>query len=265
VEGAPQSGYLVAFSWAPDGDVVAFIQSGPHPGYDNWSPGFYSHILQTGSAREGNWFFWIMDENRTRISNIANVQTDGVAGDGKCQQAVIDFDSRDSSQVATPAPVNTPSLPPTVPPIPSGADFQLIEHRLLDVVENGGRLDGDSVHCGEKHELWVHVQDAQGAPLNGVTVEGIWTKATPVTGSKGAGVAEFILWGSGEDVHIIRDAGGNAVTSDVAAKNTTRTPDIPNEQLIQARYCRDAASCAAFKNEFGCHGHFSWRAVFRER
>jgi hypothetical protein len=86
-----------------------------------------------------------------------------------------------------------------------------------------------------------------------------------VTGSKGAGIAEFLLWGSGEDVHVIRDAGGNAVSSDVAAKNTTRTPDIPNEQLIQARYCKDVASCAAFKTEFGCNGHFSWRAVFRQR
>ena len=43
---------------------------------------------------QGNWFFWIVDNAGKRISEIAEVHTDGVAGDGSCQQAVIDFDAR---------------------------------------------------------------------------------------------------------------------------------------------------------------------------
>jgi hypothetical protein len=92
--GNPTSGFLVAFSYAPDGPIVAQIQSGPHEGYPGWRQGFYSHILQTDGPREGNWFFWVVDSTGKRISEIANVHTDGTAGDGKCQQAVIDFDSR---------------------------------------------------------------------------------------------------------------------------------------------------------------------------
>lgn len=94
VGGQPQSGHIVAFSYAPDGPIVARIQSGPHEGYPNWDAGFYSHILQSNGPREGNWSFWVVDSSGNRISEIAQVRTDGEAGPGKCQQAIIDFDSR---------------------------------------------------------------------------------------------------------------------------------------------------------------------------
>jgi len=91
--GQPVNGYNVAFSYAPDGPIVAQVVSGPHEGYPGWRTGFYSHILKPDGPREGNWFFWIVDGSGNRISAIGNVQTNGEAGDGKCQQAVIDFDS----------------------------------------------------------------------------------------------------------------------------------------------------------------------------
>ena len=91
--GQPVNGYNVAFSYAADGPVVASVISGPHEGYTNWNTGYYSHILQSNGPREGNWFFWITDGTGKRISKIANVQTHGEAGEGKCQQATIDFDS----------------------------------------------------------------------------------------------------------------------------------------------------------------------------
>lgn len=95
VNGTPQSGdWSVAFSYAPDGPVVASVKAGPHPGYEGWGQGFYSHILKSDGPREGNWFFWVVDPNGNRISEIGNVHTDGEAGSGKCQQGVVDFDSR---------------------------------------------------------------------------------------------------------------------------------------------------------------------------
>jgi uncharacterized protein YraI len=91
--GQPVNGYNVAFSYAPDGPVVASVISGPHAGYEGWNAGFYSHILKSDGPREGNWFFWITDSSGKRISKVGNVHTDAEAGDGKCQQAIIDFDS----------------------------------------------------------------------------------------------------------------------------------------------------------------------------
>lgn len=90
----PYNGARVVFSWVPDGEwVTQPAISGPHPGYPDWAPGYYSHIVQAGGPREGTWYVWIVDEAGRRISEMAVVHTDGVAGEGKCQQAMVDFDT----------------------------------------------------------------------------------------------------------------------------------------------------------------------------
>lgn len=91
--GQPANGYRVVFSYAADGPwATEPAISGPHPGYDNWNPGFYSHIVSAAGPVAGNWYVWIVDANGARISEIANWQSTG-PGDG-CNQAVVDFDSR---------------------------------------------------------------------------------------------------------------------------------------------------------------------------
>jgi hypothetical protein len=92
VNGQPQNGHLVAFSYEPDGPIVATILSGPHEGYPGWKTGFYSHIIRATNPQAGNWFVWIVDSAGQRISEIGNFQTTG-PGEG-CNQAVVDFDSR---------------------------------------------------------------------------------------------------------------------------------------------------------------------------
>jgi len=91
----PFNGANVVFSYAPDGPpVVQPAISGPHTGYPAWDPGYYSHIIQAGSAREGDWYVWIVDATGKRISEISpRVHTDATAGEGKCQKAVVDFDT----------------------------------------------------------------------------------------------------------------------------------------------------------------------------
>ncbi len=93
-DGVPANGYRVVFSYEQDGPWATQPQiSGPHDGYPYWDPGYYSHIIQAGTAREGDWWFWIVDDQGVRISAMAFVHTDGTAGPGKCQQAIIDFDT----------------------------------------------------------------------------------------------------------------------------------------------------------------------------
>ncbi|MBX3054478.1 MAG: hypothetical protein KF753_23600 [Caldilineaceae bacterium] len=93
LDGQPANGYRVVFSYAADGPVVAEMLSGPHSGYEGWNPGYYSHLLQTNGPREGDWWFWVTDGTGKRISQLGFVHTHGTAGDGQCQQAVIDFHS----------------------------------------------------------------------------------------------------------------------------------------------------------------------------
>ena len=90
----PFDGARVVFSYAPDGPVVSEMISGPHPGYPGWNPGFYSHILQAGAPREGDWYVWIVDDSGNRISEMSpRIHTDATAGEGKCQKAIVDFDT----------------------------------------------------------------------------------------------------------------------------------------------------------------------------
>ena len=82
--GSPVNDYRVAFSWQPDGEVVARRTSG--------EGGQYTHILHGAGPREGSWWFWIENEDEQRISEMAYVHTDEGADAGNCQWAVIDFD-----------------------------------------------------------------------------------------------------------------------------------------------------------------------------
>ncbi len=175
-----------------------------------------------------------------------------------------------------PTPVPTP-VPPTATPEPvveeappepprSGSDFALVERRLWSAAENGGRMDGQSVVCGEKRELHVTVVDAAGNLLNGVAVQAQYgAKEIYVTGSqgKGEGKSEFVL-GDGQDVKVVKDVDGRDVSSDLASGLVTVPYQIPFGDLIAAGYCTDDASCQKnVVDPYACGGHFSWSVKFQ--
>lgn len=163
--------------------------------------------------------------------------------------------------VVAPAPTQPRPTPP--PPKPA-VDFVVTGVRLWGVQENGGSFDGPSLHCGEKQVLRVMVNDIIGQPLNGVTAVA-WNDTLTeehVTGSKGPGMAEWIM-SMFYTVRIVRDGGGSEVTSETSPGLSKKVSDIPNEQLIQAGYCFDAASCQALRDTNACYGHYSWDVTFQ--
>lgn len=92
INGKPMSGYKVVFSYAYDGPwVTEPVISGPHQGYPNWDPGYYSHIIHASGPAAGNWYVWIVNDAGERISEIGQWTSTG-PGEG-CNQAVVDFDS----------------------------------------------------------------------------------------------------------------------------------------------------------------------------
>jgi len=158
-----------------------------------------------------------------------------------------------------------PDAPAPVVPPTDGPEFRVIEKRLWDVVENGGRLDGPSVICGEKRQLVVNVVDANGSRINGVAVQAQYgVKEIFVTGSqgKGDGVVEYVL-GRGQDVRVIRDVDGREVTSEMATGLSTEPAAIPYEYLIAGQFCSDDESCRSFVAAPGCWGHYSWTVTFQ--
>jgi len=93
INGQPASGYKVVFSYAADAPpITAPATTGPHPGYEGWDAGYYSHIIHASGPEAGNWFVWVVDDSGNRISEIGQWTSTG-PGDG-CNQAAVDFDSR---------------------------------------------------------------------------------------------------------------------------------------------------------------------------
>lgn len=168
------------------------------------------------------------------------------------------------------APTPTPPIAAaTATPAPpsSGNQYLLVQKRLLDPYENGGSLDGPSVHCGLSRRLIVNVLDANGNRVNGIAVQVLYgAREIVVTGSQGRGdgVAEFVL-GAGQDVTVAQDANGQPVTSDVATNLSTNPASIPFDILQRAQYCQDEESCRHFAETNSCNGHFSWNVTFQRR
>ena len=126
-------------------------------------------------------------------------------------------------------PTNTPIPPTRVPartvvraaapvaaaaaavaPAPS-VQYKLIEMRRLSACENRGN-----------HHIFIKVVDAAGNPLDGVTVVqspsgqpgNVVDKA--VTGTKGPGLAEFIMWKGAEYSVYVTNDGVNPASTDIA-------------------------------------------------
>ena len=173
-----------------------------------------------------------------------------------------------TATIVTPSTGAAPATPPPAPaPATSGNDFVVVQKHLWDPYENGGSLDGPSVHCGLARELIVNVLDANGNRLNGVAVQVQYgAKEIYVTGSqgKGDGVAEFVL-GSGQDVKVLRDNNGRDVSSDLVTGLVTNPAYIPYETLIASQYCQDEDSCKNFADTYSCEGHFSWTVTFKRQ
>jgi len=43
----------------------------------------------------------------------------------------------------------------------------------------------------------------------------------------------------------------------------TNPKEISDDLLIGGRFCTDAASCASFRDQYGCYGHYSWTVIFQ--
>ncbi len=108
------------------------------------------------------------------------------------------------------APLAAAAAAPAAAPAPS-VQYKLIEMRRLTACENRGN-----------HHIFVKVVDAAGNPLDGVTLVqspsgqpgNVVDKA--VTGAKGPGLAEFIMWKGAEYSVYVTNDGVNPASTDIA-------------------------------------------------
>lgn len=227
----------------------------------------------TGKNAAGDWW-----EIRTAGGAAAWVYGPLVTATGPVESVALAANVPQPPPTATPAPVAVapveqptaapdaptaaPAEQPTATPAPAGnpsdqPHFAMTVHRMWSKEENGG--------CAGQHLLRIIVLDANGAPLDGVLLRGIYTGMELTTGAqgKGPGRVEFDLYGTGEGFVVARNNDGRDASSDRAEGFTTKSLDIPVPTLIEGGYCTSEADCQVFYNSYGCTGHHSWEAVFK--
>ena len=163
---------------------------------------------------------------------------------------------------ATPLPP-TPEPSPTPPPV----DFVVKGYRLWTNEENGGSgLNGSVTNCGYGHNINVQVVDAAGNPLDGVVIGDIYGNTAQITGSKGPGRAEFLIYnGTGWELFVKEyAAAGRPVTSEQSPVLGGNASQIPIDLLIGAHYCATVEECQLrTENNSLCFSHYSWDITFQ--
>jgi hypothetical protein len=163
----------------------------------------------------------------------------------------------------TPTPAQpTPTPVPTTPPV----DFVIAKQRLWTNEENGGWSPNGSVsNCGYGHEIYVQVIDAAGQPLDGVVIADTYNNPRQITGSKGPGRAQYLLYFNGYNLYVAEDtSAGRPVTSETSQVLSAKEVEIPIPWLIEGHYCANEAECQDRINKNSlCQGHYSYEIVFQ--
>jgi uncharacterized protein YraI len=155
------------------------------------------------------------------------------------------------------APVEPPAPPP------SGMEFSMVSTRLRPVGQ-------DAQSCGGgENSIFVFVQDASGAPINGVRVQEVYTGQIKESGSKGPGMAQWDIYrGGGGQVQLV-DGGGNPISPPSAGMSA----DWPAAQMMwDAGYCNckphpTIESCRhdlETKQFLFAVGHYTYEVIFRK-
>ena len=79
--GAPLNGKIVRVAWAGQGASSEAV-SGPHAGYMDWAPGYFSLPLFVNGVTPcaGEWDIWVVDPVHSVTSGIVRFETGGQAG-----------------------------------------------------------------------------------------------------------------------------------------------------------------------------------------
>ncbi len=173
-----------------------------------------------------------------------------------------------STRKPKPTPTETPVPATPTPPY----DFIVAHQRLRTNEENGGTSPGGSVSgCGYGHEIYVWVIDKAGAPLDGMVIGDTYDNPKHISGEKGPGHAQYILYMNGYRLLVLEDNNaGRPVTSQVSEVMSGNDWEIPIPWLIQGHYCATEDECLARRadpNKPGgsglCWGHYSYEIIFQ--
>lgn len=155
------------------------------------------------------------------------------------------------------APTNTPRPQPTATPVPpTNTPKPQVDFRVKEIVA----FEDGSLSVSGNHNVYFTVIDAGGAPIDDVIIEEV--NNTPpvqmISGDKGPGKAEFVMWAGDYKFKVVRHVNGNAFSSETTHVLSIVFEHALWEDLIRGGLCTDEASCRALGPI-----HFSYNVTFQ--
>lgn len=218
-------GYVKSCSPSSQSTRISLQSVNPGYGYivlsntSNGNPIFKSRldelILSSEGPLAGEWWVWLTDKDDIRISESVAVHTDEQFGLGKCQQAVMVFDSGPTS----PQPVLLPlawdselSLMGVHTTSPQTSSGQTFWHLVEAEWENEQEANGEG-------RIYVEVLDANGVRDVGRSVTVFWDSGSSTQQTEDRPGSEYSF-------HFSMEKPGNAYN--------VRIEDFPSEILVGA-------------------------------
>ena len=161
-------------------------------------------------------------------------------------------------EMVTPVLTVTVALPPGESASAAG-DFAVMNRRMLHKMEVGG--------CEAPSIIYVKAVDPGGRPVDGVVMRVAWDGGElplVVTGSKGPGTAEAVVWAGDYYVEVTGNVGGEELSSERSSLLRTTHPAV--NDLLDAGYCESpsAEECEQRRDDNDlCAGHYSYEVIFR--
>jgi hypothetical protein len=137
-------------------------------------------------------------------------------------------------EVVTPVLTVTVALPPGESASAAG-DFVVMSRRMLHKMEVGG--------CDAPAIIYIKAVDPGGRPVDGVVMRVAWDggELPPVvTGSKGPGTAETVVWAGDYYVEVTGNVGGEELSSERSSLLRTTYPAV--NDLLDAGYCESPSA-----------------------
>lgn len=154
-----------------------------------------------------------------------------------------------STATATAAPTSVPPTatprprPPTPTPTPGdGFNFDVTMQRMLHIDENGGAIGN--------HNIYVHVYDAGGNPLNGVVICRVYAlqlqppdpHACGISGETGPGRVHFDVY-SGDIVYVASADPEHRPLSPNTRLLAQEPANMDFQELVDKGYCESIEDC----------------------
>lgn len=166
-------------------------------------------------------------------------------------------DTPPPAPTATAQPLDTPRPQATNTPVPpTNTPKPQVDFRVKEIV---AFVDGSLGPTG-LHNVYLTIVDAGGAPIDGIVIEEFNNEPRTqlVTGDKGAGKTEFLMWAADYRFRVVGNSSGSTFSSEETHVLSIVFGHAVWDDLIRGGVCASVEACQALGQS-----HYSYNVTFQ--